>query len=174
MRPAKPLPLVTAQYWRVVFPSRDHRERLAGSWQIHDVRSLEISALQTRVSVPRLAIFEKELIRNYAKREEGKNHRRRPQVARQCKASHRMGRWTGRPVRVTMVEVRRAPVVDVRSLRQSLGLRQTQFAARFGFTAGTARNWEQGRTKPEGAARVLLAVIAHHPEAVEGALRKAS
>ncbi len=54
-----------------------------------------------------------------------------------------------------------------------LGLSQTQFAARFGFTAGTVRNWEQGRTKPEGAARVLLAVIAHHPEAVEDALRKA-
>src|ERR1700689_1826263 len=26
-----------AQYWRVVFPSRDHRERLAGSWQIHEI-----------------------------------------------------------------------------------------------------------------------------------------
>jgi hypothetical protein len=29
--PAKPLPPVTAQYWRVVFPSRDHRERCAGA-----------------------------------------------------------------------------------------------------------------------------------------------
>jgi putative transcriptional regulator len=77
------------------------------------------------------------------------------------------------PVRVTMVEVHRIPVIDVRALRQVLGLSQTQFAARFGFTAETVRNWEQGRTKPEGAARVLLAVIAHHPEAVEDALRKA-
>jgi putative transcriptional regulator len=73
-----------------------------------------------------------------------------------------------------MVEVHRMPVIDVRSLRQTLGLSQSQFASRFGFTAATVRNWEQGRTKPEGAARVLLAVIAHHPEAVEDALRKAS
>ena len=78
------------------------------------------------------------------------------------------------PVRVTMVTVQRAPVVDVRSVRQKLGLSQSQFAARFGFTPATVRNWEQGRTQPDGPARVLLAVIAHHPEAVEDALRKAS
>ena len=85
--------------------------------------------------------------------------------------------WAGGeevPVRVTMVSVHRAPIADVRSIRQKLGLSQSQFAARFGFTAATVRNWEQGRTQPEGPARILLAVIAHHPEAVEDALRKAS
>lgn len=78
------------------------------------------------------------------------------------------------PARVTMVEVQRVPAIDVRSLRQSLGLSQAQFASRFGFTPATVRNWEQGRTQPEGPARVLLAVIAHHPDAVDDALRKAS
>jgi putative transcriptional regulator len=78
------------------------------------------------------------------------------------------------PVRVTMVSVERAPVVDVRSVRRKLGLSQSQFAARFGFTPATVKNWEQGRTQPDGPSRVLLAVIAHHPEAVEDALRKAS
>ena len=78
------------------------------------------------------------------------------------------------PVRVTMVEVHRVPAIDVRSLRQKLGLSQPQFAARFGFTPSTVRNWEQGRTQPDGPARVLLAVIAYHPDAVEDALRKAS
>ena len=77
-------------------------------------------------------------------------------------------------IRVTMVSVERTPVIDVRSVRQKLGLSQSKFAARFGFTAATVRNWEQGRTQPDGPARVLLAVIAHHPEAVEDALRKAS
>jgi len=76
-------------------------------------------------------------------------------------------------VRVTMVEVNRAPIIEVRALRQKLGLSQSQFAARFGFTPATVRNWEQGRTQPDGPARVLLAVIAHHPEAVEDTLRKA-
>jgi len=78
------------------------------------------------------------------------------------------------PVRVTMVSVERVPVIDVRSVRQKLGLSQSKFATRFGFTAATVRNWEQGRTQPDGPARVLLAVIAHHPDAVEDALRKAS
>jgi len=77
-------------------------------------------------------------------------------------------------VRVTVVEVNRAPIVDVRSLRRKLGLSQSQFAARFGFTAATVRNWEQRRTQPDGPARILLAVIAYHPEAVEDALRKVS
>lgn len=72
------------------------------------------------------------------------------------------------PVRVTKVHV---PKVDVRRVRQKLRLSQTQFAARFGFLPASVRNWEQGRTRPDGPARILLAVIAKHPEAVEDALR---
>ena len=71
-------------------------------------------------------------------------------------------------VRVTQVHV---PVIDVRTVRRKLKLSQTQFAARFGFAPASVRNWEQGRTRPDGPARVLLAVIAKHPEAVEDALR---
>ena len=74
-------------------------------------------------------------------------------------------------VRVTTVEV---PAIDVKTMRRRLGLSQADFAAKFGFQAATLRNWEQGRTHPDGPARVLLAVIAKHPEAVEDALRKAS
>jgi len=77
-------------------------------------------------------------------------------------------------IRVTMVEVHRTPIVDVRRVRQKLGLSQSQFADRFGFTSATVRNWEQGRTQPDGPARILLAVIAHHPDAVDDALRRAS
>ncbi len=72
------------------------------------------------------------------------------------------------PVRVTTVEV---PTIDVRATRKRLGLSQAEFAARFGFQPATLRNWEQGRTRPDGPARVLLAVIARSPEAVEDALR---
>jgi len=75
------------------------------------------------------------------------------------------------PVRVTRVEV---PIVDVRAMRRKLGLSQSAFAAKFGFQPATLRNWEQGRTRPDGPARVLLAVIARHPAAVEDALRRAS
>jgi putative transcriptional regulator len=74
------------------------------------------------------------------------------------------------PVRVTTVQV---PLVNVRAVRRKLNLSQSQFAAPFGFAPASVRNWEQGRTRPDGPARVLLAVIAKHPEAVEHALRRA-
>lgn len=75
------------------------------------------------------------------------------------------------PIRVTTVDV---PAIDVRAMRRRLGLSQAAFATKFGFQPATLRNWEQGRTRPDGPARVLLAVIARHPDAVEDALRKAS
>ena len=55
---------------------------------------------------------------------------------------------------------------DVRTLRERHGLSQSRFAALMGISVGTLRNWEQGRRKPEGSARVLLKVVEKHPEAV--------
>ena len=74
-------------------------------------------------------------------------------------------------VRVTLVHV---PEVDVREVRTKMGLSQAQFATKFGFPPATLRNWEQGRSRPDAPTRVLLAVIAKHPEAVEDVLRQAS
>ena len=73
-------------------------------------------------------------------------------------------------VRVTLVQV---PEVDVRKVRMRMKLSQAQFATKFGFPPATLRNWEQGRSRPDAPTRVLLAVIAAHPEAVEDVLRKA-
>ena len=70
-------------------------------------------------------------------------------------------------VRVTLVHV---PEVDVREVRTRMGLSQAQFATKFGFPPATLRNWEQGRSRPDAPTRVLLAVIAKHPEAVEDVL----
>ncbi|MEK6746438.1 MAG: helix-turn-helix domain-containing protein [Pseudomonadota bacterium] len=58
------------------------------------------------------------------------------------------------------------PDIDVKKARSKLGLSQDKFAAAFGVSAATIRNWEQGRREPKGAALVLLNVIAHNPEAV--------
>ena len=73
--------------------------------------------------------------------------------------------------RVTVVQV---PSVDVRKVRLKMKLSQAEFATKFGFPPATLRNWEQGRSRPDAPTRVLLAVIAKHPEAVEDVLRKAS
>lgn len=60
--------------------------------------------------------------------------------------------------------------VDVRAVRARLGLSQRQFAARFGFAMDALQNWEQGRRRPDGAARAFLTVIDREPEAVARAL----
>jgi putative transcriptional regulator len=60
--------------------------------------------------------------------------------------------------------------VDVKDIRQKTGLSQDAFARKFGFTVAAVRDWEQGRRQPEQAARVLLRVIAHNPDAVIAAL----
>jgi putative transcriptional regulator len=72
------------------------------------------------------------------------------------------------PVRATHVQV---PDVDVSKVRRQMGLSQTQFALKFGFPPATLRNWEQGRVRPDTPTRVLLAVIAKHPESVEDVLK---
>ncbi len=70
--------------------------------------------------------------------------------------------------RATVVHV--PEQVDVKAVRKRLGLSQTAFAARFGVSIGTLRDWEQKRRRPEGPARVLLTVIDREPKAVERAL----
>ena len=58
------------------------------------------------------------------------------------------------------------PETEVRALREQYGLSQDKFANLVGISVGTLRNWEQGRRKPEGPARVLLRVASRHPEAL--------
>ena len=60
--------------------------------------------------------------------------------------------------------------VDVAKLRKRLNLSQRKFAAAFGLDVTAVHAWEQGRRRPDRAARVLLAVIAREPEAVKRAL----
>ncbi len=60
--------------------------------------------------------------------------------------------------------------IDVRSVRRGRGLTQQAFADKFGFTVGAVRDWEQGRKRPDRAARILLAVILSAPEAVANAV----
>jgi putative transcriptional regulator len=61
--------------------------------------------------------------------------------------------------------------VDITHLREKLGLSQDKFAALFGLSARTVRNWEQGVRQPDGPERILLQVIDREPEAVMRALR---
>ena len=58
------------------------------------------------------------------------------------------------------------PEAEVRKIREKYGLSQDKFATLMGISVATLRNWEQGRRKPEGPARLLLMVSATHPGAL--------
>ena len=55
---------------------------------------------------------------------------------------------------------------DPKEIRTKLGLSQNKFATLLGISTSTLQNWEQGRRKPDGPAKILLNVAARYPEAV--------
>ncbi|MBI3849404.1 MAG: helix-turn-helix domain-containing protein [Verrucomicrobia bacterium] len=55
---------------------------------------------------------------------------------------------------------------DVIRVRNKLGVSQTRFARLLGISEDTLQNWEQGRRKPTGPAKVLLKVAAKHPKVI--------
>lgn len=73
--------------------------------------------------------------------------------------------------RLPQARVHRPRPVDVKSVRQKVGMTQEQFAASFGFSTATLRHWERGDRAPHGPALVLLNVIERNPGAVMEALQ---
>lgn len=61
-------------------------------------------------------------------------------------------------------------VVDVKAMRERLGLTQGEFSSMIGVSVRTLQNWEQGRREPEGPAKALLRVVDKDPQAVLSAL----
>lgn len=62
--------------------------------------------------------------------------------------------------------------VDVRELRERLGLTQEQFALRFGLDLDAVRNWEHKRRTPDPAAQSYLRVIERMPQQASEAQEK--
>ena len=62
------------------------------------------------------------------------------------------------------------PNPEVPAIRARTGLSQAEFARSIGVKKATLVNWEQGRRKPDGPARVLLALIAKEPGIVQRVL----
>jgi len=60
--------------------------------------------------------------------------------------------------------------IDVKAIREKMGLSQSSFANRFGLSVFALRNWEQGKRQPDPAARAYLKVIEKAPDVVTGAL----
>ncbi|WP_084756427.1 type II toxin-antitoxin system MqsA family antitoxin [Candidatus Paracaedibacter symbiosus] len=60
--------------------------------------------------------------------------------------------------------------IDVTSIRKKFDLSQSEFSKMFGSSLRILQQWEQGRRRPQGAARVLLKVIDYAPDVVGKAL----
>ena len=67
--------------------------------------------------------------------------------------------------------MKRTPQTKI--IRRALELTQEEFAARFHIPLGTLRDWEQGRSNPDGAVRAYLLVIERAPETVAKVLAAA-
>jgi putative transcriptional regulator len=61
---------------------------------------------------------------------------------------------------------------DVRAIREAAKISQAQFAKLIGVNLRTLQNWEQQRTRPTGAARALLKIVASDPKAALEALHQ--
>ena len=61
--------------------------------------------------------------------------------------------------------------LNVSAIRRHPGPTQQKFADLLGISPATRRNREQGRRKPQGAARVLLCAAAKYPKPVPGTVR---
>jgi len=62
--------------------------------------------------------------------------------------------------------------IDVKKLRERIGMSQPKFAASFGISLGTLRHWERGDRYPQGPALVLLNLLSKDPNTVLEVLYK--
>ena len=69
------------------------------------------------------------------------------------------------PVEIAPPRVEFTPDAIV-EIRYKFHATQRRFAAMFGISVETLRNWEQGKRRPRGPARALLRVARANPEAV--------
>ena len=69
-----------------------------------------------------------------------------------------------------MARLHEAAAIDAKRVREDRAMTQEEFALRYGLDLATLRNWEQGRSKPDAAARAILWTIAHRPDTVEQAI----
>ena len=81
-------------------------------------------------------------------------------------------RWTGKHMRgeTRTGRMTELPEPDVKAIRKAANVSQSQFARLIGVNVRTLQNWEQRRSRPTGAARALLKIVAANPKAALRAL----
>jgi putative transcriptional regulator len=87
------------------------------------------------------------------------------ELSKSIKEAGRIRRGETKPSRVFKYDA-----IDIRKLRESVDVSQSQFARMIGVSKDTLQNWEQGRRHPRGPAKALLRVFEKDPKAVVRAL----
>ena len=65
--------------------------------------------------------------------------------------------------------VHRVQTIDVKAIREKLGMSQSDFSATCGVSVSTVRRWEKGEIMPSGPARALFTLADKEPQAVRRA-----
>lgn len=73
-----------------------------------------------------------------------------------------------KPARVT--KFKPSIALEIRQIRLATGLSRAEFCRRYALDVRALQDWEQGRRRPDRAARAYLTVIARKPKEVEDAL----
>ena len=81
--------------------------------------------------------------------------------------------WKRGEIALEVVNLDPMPASRIREIRKRYAKSTRAFEKRFGIPAATMNNWEQGRRKPDPAARILLKTIDVAPDAVEKAVQAA-
>jgi DNA-binding transcriptional regulator YiaG len=63
--------------------------------------------------------------------------------------------------------------LDIKRIRETLGVTQEQFAARYRIGIDVLQNWEQHVNEPNAVARNMLELIARHPKQMQDMLWEA-
>jgi putative transcriptional regulator len=75
--------------------------------------------------------------------------------------------WKRGELELEVIEIDPMPAERVRAIRKKAARSAKAFERRFGISAATVQNWEQGRRQPDPAARLLLKVIEADADFVE-------
>ena len=81
--------------------------------------------------------------------------------------------WKRGRLALETINIDPMPASKIKEIRKRYSKSTKAFEKRFGIPASTMNNWEQGRRKPDPAARLLLKVIDQSPDAVERAVQAA-
>lgn len=91
-----------------------------------------------------------------------------PELIESMEEALAIAKGEAKPARVTTFTP--SISLEVRKIRAATGLSRAEFARRYALDARALQDWEQGRRRPDRAARAYLTVIARRPKAVEEAL----